>query len=160
MTDWVPGILEEYAPHADPPLQALVDDWALTVHGDPAPQGSKVWRPNGSMGDASKKTKPWREAIVGEILRQGMVYGITHPVSVRVTFMYRRPKAHYLKAGLRPDAPSYKASTPDLDKLCRSTLDGLVQAGMLADDAIVVSLMAQKRYGDWQGAYISVNLAT
>jgi crossover junction endodeoxyribonuclease RusA len=34
----------------------------------------------------------------------------------------------------------------DLDKCCRSTLDGLVDGGLLVDDCLVVELSASKRY--------------
>lgn len=126
------------------------------VLGEPAPQGSKnVYR--GHVVDASKKTKPWREAVVGEVLRQGEGLNLHGPLVVRIDFRFRRPKAHYLKTGLRPGAPTYVMRTPDLDKLCRSTLDGLVQAGVMLDDKQVVILHAQKTYTeDAQGARIVI----
>lgn len=128
----------------------------LRVHGEPAPQGSKtVYR--GYVVDASKKTKPWREAVVGEVLRTSNSVNLHSLLDVRVTFMFVRPKAHYLKKGLRPNAPRYVGKTPDIDKLCRSTLDGLVQAGLMMDDRQVVILHAQKIYvEDSPGAVIIV----
>jgi crossover junction endodeoxyribonuclease RusA len=47
---------------------------------------------------------------------------------------------------LRDTAPSTPAARPDLDKLLRSTLDALVDAGALADDALVVEVNAAKTY--------------
>ena len=119
----------------------------MTVYGEPAPQGSKnVYR--GHLVEASKKVGPWREAVVSQVLRGGHGLNLHGPLEVRITFMFTRPKAHYLKDGLRPNAPRYVARTPDIDKLCRSTLDGLTQAGVMLDDKQVVILHAQKIYVD------------
>lgn len=120
----------------------------MKVHGDPAPQGSKRSIGNNRMIEASKKVGPWREAVVGEVLRQGHALNLHSLLQVRITFQFVRPKAHYLSTGLRPNAPKYVGRTPDIDKLCRSTLDGLVQAGVMLDDKQVVILHAQKVYVD------------
>jgi Holliday junction resolvase RusA-like endonuclease len=48
---------------------------------------------------------------------------------------------------------------PDLDKLLRSTLDGLTDAGVWRDDSQVVSISAAKVYaknGDTPGVIIEV----
>ena len=53
----------------------------------------------------------------------------------------------------------WPAVTPDVDKLCRSTLDGLTQASAIEDDARVVFLTAAKAYVDMEhaaGASISI----
>lgn len=47
---------------------------------------------------------------------------------------------------MRPSAPRRPGVKPDLDKLVRSTLDGLVAGGALEDDARIVGLVASKRY--------------
>jgi crossover junction endodeoxyribonuclease RusA len=47
----------------------------------------------------------------------------------------------------------------DLDKCCRSTLDGLVDGGLLVDDCLVVELAAWKGYcaaGERPGALIRI----
>lgn len=137
---------------------------SLRVYGSAAPQGSKV-RTKWGMREASEKVKPWREAIVGQAIRDGIDnVRLTGPVSVRVTFLFPRTKAHYgVKKGqpyLRDNAPTYKTTAPDLDKLQRSTGDGLVQAGVLADDDSIVRWHAEKRYcndGESPGAIIVID---
>lgn len=121
----------------------------LFVHGHPAPQGSKRHVGRGVMVEASKRVTPWREAVVGEVLRRQLNgTGIDEAVVARLDFWFARPKSHYGKNGLRPAAPAYPnvRSVGDIDKLVRSTFDGLVQASLLADDSHVVDLHTRKRY--------------
>lgn len=129
----------------------------MRVYGTPAPQGSKKLF-NGHMVEASKKVTPWREAIVSQAIRDNHnSLMIQSAVSVRITFMFERPAFHFTTKGLRENAPTYVAKTPDLDKLCRSTLDGLTEAGVLRDDKFVVILHAQKVFwDDKSGALIEV----
>jgi Holliday junction resolvase RusA-like endonuclease len=65
---------------------------------------------------------------------------------VEVTFRLPRPKGHMGKRGLRPSAPRFPATRPDLDKLCRAVLDGLTSGGAYGDDAQVTVLTAEKVY--------------
>jgi Holliday junction resolvase RusA-like endonuclease len=41
---------------------------------------------------------------------------------------------------------TYPSVYPDVDKLVRSTMDGLTDAGIWRDDALVVDLTVQERY--------------
>lgn len=135
----------------------------LRVYGLPAPQGSKRHVGNGRMVEASRKVTPWREAVVGEAQRLGYAgLRFDEPVAVRITFYLPRPSSHRGARGLRPSAPVWPSKVPDLDKLARSTLDGLVQAAVLSDDARVVILHARKTYDDEQaaGALIHITAAT
>ena len=135
----------------------------MRVYGLPAPQGSKRHVGGGRMIEASRKVAPWREAVVGEAQRLGYAgMRIDEPVVVRITFYLPRPSSHRGARGLRPSAPVWPAKVPDLDKLARSTLDGLVQAAVLSDDARVVVIHARKTYDDEQaaGALIHITPAT
>lgn len=122
----------------------------MYVHGHPAPQGSKRHVGRGIMVEASKAVQPWREAVVGEIIRTGHNgAGIDQPCTVRVTFYMPRPKGHHdAKGNVKPSAPPVPVSrrVGDIDKLVRSTLDALVQGALLQDDSHVVDLTARKRY--------------
>jgi crossover junction endodeoxyribonuclease RusA len=126
---------------------------------EPAPQGSKRHVGNGRMIEASKKVKPWRFAVSQAALetKEPMT---DQPVMVQITFMFNRPKSHYNSKGqLKPTAPLYKQTKPDLDKLCRSTLDGLTNV-LLKDDSQVVNLICCKIYaeeGELPGALITIN---
>jgi len=126
---------------------------------EPAPQGSKRHVGNGRMVESSKKVKPWRFAVSQAALETSheMFDG---PVYVGITFLFARPKAHYNTKGiLKPNAPFHKVSKPDIDKLCRSTLDGITGI-LLKDDSQVACLMATKQYaneGEYIGAIITIN---
>jgi len=126
---------------------------------EPAPQGSKRHVGNGRMVEASAKVKPWRFAV-GQAALEANHDLMTGPVYVGVTFLFHRPKSHYNSKGqLKPNAPVAKSTKPDLDKLCRSTLDGITGI-LIKDDSQVVSLMAQKHYameGEHIGAVITIN---
>lgn len=94
----------------------------------------------------NKKTNPWEKCIRGACLaalqKQAKISG---PVKVSLIFSMPRPKSHYLKKGLRDNAPHYHESRPDVDKLSRTVLDGLTDL-MFEDDCKVVSLEAIKPY--------------
>ena len=126
---------------------------------EPAPQGSKRHVGNGRMVEASAKVKPWRFAVSQAALDTGEPI-TDRPVMVQITFMFNRPKSHYNSKGqLKPTAPLYKQTKPDLDKLCRSTLDGLTNV-LLKDDSQVVNLICCKIYaeeGELPGALITIN---
>lgn len=47
--------------------------------------------------------------------------------------------------------PSWPTTKPDVDKLARNALDALQIAGILRDDAQVVSLIVWKGYEGWEG---------
>lgn len=104
------------------------------VKGEPAPQGSKRYLGNGVMVESSKKVKPWREAIVWQVKPERMIEG---PVSIAIAFSLAKPKS------AKRVFPTVK---PDLDKLIRSTLDGLKTAGLYRDDCQVVKVEALKLY--------------
>ncbi|MGV9815783.1 RusA family crossover junction endodeoxyribonuclease [Streptomyces cellulosae] len=120
----------------------------MRVNGLPAPQGSKRHVGRGVMVESSKKVKPWRDAVALEASKvdfEDMPY-----VGMEVWFYLPRPKSHYRTgkyAGLlRSSAPPYPGRYPDVDKLCRSTLDALRMGGAYRDDAQVVQLHAHKLY--------------
>lgn len=109
------------------------------VEGDPAPQGSKNgFVKNGRvvMVESSKKVKPWREAVAWQT-KAKVNEPMTSPVEIALVFHLPRPKSVTRKW------PSVK---PDLDKLIRSTFDGLTTGGLYTDDALVIAVSASKQY--------------
>lgn len=112
------------------------------------------------MLESSAKVKPWREAVRQEALATGasMAAG---PVFVRITFRFNRPKGHLNTQGnVKPSAPIDHVTRPDLDKLVRSTLDGLTGA-LFTDDSQVAFMVASKEYaspGQREGATIEVRI--
>lgn len=121
------------------------------VVGRPAPQGSKRHVGNGRMVEMSRHVEPWRLAV----RQEARVYfdePVAGPVMVQVEFYLQAPKVIPAEREGRP------TTTPDLDKLLRSTFDGL--SGIcFHDDAQVVEVVASKHYvtdPDAVGAQIMV----
>ncbi|MGW1961739.1 RusA family crossover junction endodeoxyribonuclease [Streptomyces sp. NPDC001935] len=135
----------------------------LTVHGTPGPQGSKNLNAAGAMYESSAAVKPWREAVKAvalDALHHDTAWApLTCPVFLEMQFSMRRPKNHFgtgKNAGrLKPSAPHFPTSKPDLDKLTRSTQDALKDAGVLADDSVVAHLFARKVYVLWGDALLT-----
>lgn len=137
----------------------------ITVHGTPAPQGSKRHVGNGVMIESSQAVKPWREAVKWAAMDAASrsvacVVPYVGPVRVQAIFKFPRPKSHYRTGRnahlLRDDAPEYKASKPDIEKLERSTFDALTDAGVWRDDAQVVETHSTKVYSDTPGAHLII----
>ncbi|WP_151530546.1 MULTISPECIES: RusA family crossover junction endodeoxyribonuclease [Corynebacterium] len=122
----------------------------ILVPGIPAPQGSKKHIGGGRMVESSKKLPAWRRAvkIAAATTHQG-AEPLDQPLAVDIIFYLPKPK--------RPRFP-LPATTPDLDKLCRSTLDGLEQSGMIRNDSRVVTLRAAKTFHQdgFTGAHITI----
>jgi crossover junction endodeoxyribonuclease RusA len=116
----------------------------IEVAGIPAPQGSKRHVGGGRMIEMSKGVSAWREAVRHEtalavaLETQGTPDG---PVRVEIMFYLPRPKS-------TPKKVLYPAKRPDVDKLARAVLDGLVAGWAMRDDAQVVTLVAMKRFAD------------
>lgn len=145
-------------------------DLRIDVPGTPRPQGSLRAFKNGGMAYSNAAVlEPWRMSITS-YAREAMAscewnpcWPMTEPVRVDVLFLVERPAGHYgtgRNAGvLKPNAPSYPSTKPDVDKLARAILDGLTDAGVWRDDSQVVTLHARKRYqryGDVPGVAIIV----
>ncbi len=138
----------------------------IRVYGLPAPQGSKTSYGGRRMVESCKNVRPWRADVVSA--SQAAYKGplLEGAVSVSVIFLFARPKSHYGAKGLLSKAPEHLTSQKagDIDKLCRSTCDGLsAGAGgvLLRDDSQIVGLSAQKRYcvrDERPGAIITVML--
>ena len=111
----------------------------LWIDGEPAPQGSKNgFVKNGRvvLVESSKKVKPWREAVARTTQAQ-VPCPLQNAVEVALVFHLPRPKTVTRK---------WPAVKPDLDKLVRSTFDGLTTGGLYTDDALVIALSASKQY--------------
>ena len=133
-----------------------------TIPGTPQQQGSK--RNVGKVSiEANKNLAPWRADAIANLqkaMEAQQVEQFFEPVIVAAVFTYKRPAGHYgtgRNASLVKDsAPTYKASAPDLDKLERALGDALTQAGVVRDDALIVSWSARKVWGDTGSVALSV----
>ena len=145
----------------------------FTVRGIPAPQGSKRAFRNRHSGrvalvESSKRVAPWRSDVRDaaiDALAAHPVYGqhscaaFHEPVAVGLAFRFPRPKGHFGTGRnatvLKPGAPLHPAGKPDLDKLARAILDAITHL-VVADDALVVSLVATKVYADHEPPGVTV----
>jgi Holliday junction resolvase RusA-like endonuclease len=138
------------------------------VLGEPQPQGSKTIvarkgrRP--VVREDNPDTKPWRQAVAvaalqamaGRPLRDG-------PLRLRAVFVFKRPAGHWgtgrNEGRLKPSAPLYVRTRPDVDKLLRAIGDAL--SGIVwRDDALVVQVVAEKHYGEPPCAHILIEELT
>jgi Holliday junction resolvase RusA-like endonuclease len=135
---------------------------AFEVPGVPQPQGSTRAFKHRSSGRVvvtsdNARLRPWRDAVCWHA-RQALAgrQPLGGAVVVTLDFRFTRPAGHFGKRGLRPSAPREHVVRPDLDKLARSTLDALSEAGIWRDDAQVVEVRARKGYGEVAGAAVEV----
>jgi crossover junction endodeoxyribonuclease RusA len=125
--------------------------------GQPAQQGSKAPVGNGRFIESNSQLKSWRSVVAAAC---PMEAPLACGVSLTVEFRYSRPKSHYGRRNGQPylkgNAPIYKTSAPDLDKLIRAVNDALKGIAFV-DDALVVYITASKVYTHRTvGAYITI----
>lgn len=133
---------------------------AFFVPGVPSAQGSKRSVGNGRMVDMNKNLQPWRDSITwaARDAAQSQWWDGTSgplfagPMQVTLAATYARPKSHYRTGRnadvLRDDAPYWKTSAPDADKIARAALDAITASELWRDDAQVVALTVSKNYTD------------
>lgn len=133
------------------------------MYGKPAPQGSKRFvgvtkTGKGLMRESSDALTPWRNAVVSaslEELKRYTVNGVVpepmdHAIQATFWFTFLRPAS--AKRSKRP----YPSIAPDLSKLVRSTEDGLKDAGIIRDDALIVQTVSRKDYaGEGPGLQVA-----
>jgi len=106
--------------------------------------------------ESSPHVKPWRQSVAfacrdaWRAANGDQLPSLKAAYAVWLVFTMQRPLNHYRSADpgkpLRENAPGVPAVTPDLDKLVRSTLDGMTDSGTLPNDSRVVELHAVKTY--------------
>lgn len=98
----------------------------------------------------SNKLKPFEDAVT-LLARREMNGGDpwTGGVDVSVAFYFERPNCHFRTGRfahqLKPSTNPDHVATPDLDKLCRSVLDGMTKV-VYIDDKQVCKLSLEKCY--------------
>ena len=153
-------------------ISTVDQDVVLRVYGVPAPQGSKTPTRWGGLRESSQKVGPWRSEVAYTARKVYSGKPIAEAVAIEIIFYFQRPKHHFSKAKgkehtLVPSAPMHctSCSHGDLDKICRSTMDGLaVRSGgsIICDDSQVVELWCVKRYADeteLPGALVCIRMA-
>ena len=101
--------------------------------------------------------RTWRSQVADTARHHANIHGCqTLPLSLNVRFRFPMPKSapkHDKTAGMR-----HRATVPDLDKLLRGLLDGLTAGGLIADDSLIVHIVAEKIdvHNDWTGATVTI----
>lgn len=130
--------------------------FSARVLGIPAPQGSKTLMPNRRMVESSKKVGPWRDAVATAAM---VAHSGRPPLDgpLRLDAEFRIPMPQSRPKRVREFGAAWRTATPDLDKLLRSTCDGLTAAGVIVDDARIVSIAATKHeVTGWTGARLAL----
>lgn len=138
----------------------IVSEVRFTVYGVAQPAGSKTAgrTKDGRMfvRDSAKGSRPWKTQVAqtaGEAMNgTGLLGGA---LGLSVHFYVPRPKAHLGARGLRPSAPEYPTTRPDVTKLLRAVEDALTGI-VWRDDAQVAEQHALKRYGEPARAEVEV----
>ena len=132
----------------------------IRIIGIPATAGSFVprKRKNGSLyllRSGSQKHKEWRRTAEFTIRQAVKLWewevNQDDEYSVSLSFLLPKPRT------VSRAQPNVK---PDIDKLCRSTLDALTVGKAIDDDARIIQLTASKTYAtetEQPGCYITVN---
>lgn len=128
----------------------MTDHIEFVVVGIPAPQGSKsaVRRGNtvvlleGTTAGQRARHKAWRDAVAAaaKVAAEGRE-PMSGPLEVEILFRFPMPASRPKQEKVL--GRKWKVTTPDLDKLARSTLDGM--SGIIyTDDRTVAVLIASK----------------
>ncbi|WP_051777672.1 RusA family crossover junction endodeoxyribonuclease [Streptomyces violaceorubidus] len=128
----------------------------IVVNGRPAPQGSKAYkghRTNAATGrrsavlvEQSKRVKPWRalvtRAAMDSMLDTGRTEPLDGPLEADIVFTVLKPAS----------APKRRRTWPttrhsgDVDKLIRSTFDGIADGQAVVDDSRIIAITARKTF--------------
>ena len=134
--------------------------YIFNVNGiEPAPQGSKTYLGRGRLVESCKRVKTWR-SLVSKVAGKFIKTPIEGPCEVKLVFKLIRRKSDFNSIGkVKENAPKhYVIKKNDLDKLVRSTLDGLTGVAY-KDDCQVIRILASKQYADFEdeGAEIFIH---
>ncbi len=137
----------------------------FVAHGVPAPKGSTKAFVRGGRAivvNDCERTKPWQAVVMHAAIEAmgGARLMATGPVAVGIEFRLPRPKSLLKRDGTPRDERRAPAVKPDLDKLVRSILDAITDAGVWLDDGQVVSMFTTKVYSSAPGVTVSVGRVT
>lgn len=124
----------------------------FTAFGTALPAGSKRLgvASNGRrfVRDDNPNTSEWKRTVAQAAGAAMNGRPLLDGALTLVIQVYRpRPQSHYGKNGLRPAAPPFPTTRPDITKLVRAIEDALT--GVLArDDSQFVEVLGIKRYGE------------
>lgn len=138
----------------------------MWVPGVPIPKGSAKAFYIKALGravvtqDNADRQKPWA-SMIAIVAQEHFAKPIEGPVMISVAFKMPRLKGHFgsgKNAGVvKPTAPIYHTSKPDLDKLLRCIKDALTGIAWKDDSQVSAVAHLSKKYGDAPGAFIQIS---
>ncbi|MEI8259009.1 MAG: RusA family crossover junction endodeoxyribonuclease [Deltaproteobacteria bacterium] len=133
-------------------------EFAVWVGGDPKPQPrARAFSRGGKASVYNPSTaEGWKSAVATELRPFIPDVPESGPVAVRLRFVFARPKTHYTKKGLRPEAPLYHTAAKDCDNLAKGLMDACTVIGLWRDDGQVARLDVAKTYGEKPGCMVEV----
>ena len=142
----------------------MADSISFTVLGKPQPQGSMKGfvlpgkdgkKPRAILTSDNTKMKPYRQQVGWAALdarakagHNGLFAEKQVAVGVEMKFYFERPQSISKKR-------IHISVKPDIDKICRSTIDAMTGV-IFADDAQIIQLVASKYYGIPERAEITI----
>ena len=118
----------------------------FSVPGDPVPQPRVRVSTRGGFARAYVPSKHPVHAYRDALLREALACGLTpinEPVEVIVDAVFKRPKSHLTKRGVKATAPQLPRA--DVDNVGKAVLDSLKS---VFDDTLVRRLVVEKSWGD------------
>lgn len=131
---------------------------SFKVCGRPRPQPRPRFSANGHAYNPPTANE-WKKLIKAAAIKVLPKERLEGPIELRATFLFPRPKCHYLRGELRSDAPSRHVQVPDLDNLEKALMDALSDIGFWRDDCLVCSKLTDKWFSDpphQPGVYVHV----
>lgn len=125
------------------------------VEGDPVGQPRARFA-NGHAYSASGSIDGWRAAVRRASFKTTPKTPLEGPIFFGTMFVMPRPKKHFRKGKLRPDAPSWHVAKPDFDNLAKAIADELTNAGYWKDDSQICESFQKKIYGEQPGCVVSI----
>lgn len=117
----------------------------ITVPGQPVPQPRPRVSTRGGFGRAYTPTAHPIHAYRQAVQLAARDVRATGAVRLTIRAVFARPPSHWLKAGLKRDAPPWPRA--DGDNVAKGIADALTDAGVWADDDCVVEWHVAKRWG-------------
>lgn len=131
------------------------------IFGTPKPQGSKkAFMAGGKamMAEAGGGAHAqWRNAVA-EAAHQNVPFGgrLDGRLVVRLVFWFPMPASR--PKAIKAIGKCPKTTAPDIDKLQRAVLDGLMAGGLIRDDATIFRIEAQKwETRGWTGCEVTIS---
>jgi Holliday junction resolvase RusA-like endonuclease len=129
----------------------------FTVSGTPqALKRHRTFR-RGSLNIEVDPSAAAKQSFLMQALEHRPKEPLREALSVTMQFRFPRPKAHFRAKSLqlRPDAPHWHTSRPDVDNLTKFVMDAL-NGIFWHDDSCLARLEVTKQYGETPGVLVTI----